>query len=247
MDILLLLLFVFIGFFVGIYGVIVGGSGLVTIPLLIAVGLPPHVAIATSRAGLCLTSLAGIYNFNKKKLIDWKIAIIMTIFGIFGFIIGLVIFFNISAELLKLLVGVISIAGLIFLLVKKDLGVKKIKKLSKKHKIVGYFVIFLIAIYSGFFGTMFGTLTTFALILFFGMTFLKASGTRKLFGMTRMLITVPVFLIAGKVNIPLAIALLSGNGFGSYIGSHYADRIGNEKIRIVFIIITAIAIVKMFV
>jgi len=67
MDILsLFIIFVFAAG-ASAFGTLIGGASLITIPLLILLGLPPHMAIGTDRFGVMGIGWAGLYTFHRKK------------------------------------------------------------------------------------------------------------------------------------------------------------------------------------
>jgi hypothetical protein len=245
MEPLSLILLFFLTLFASAYGSVVGGGGLITTPLLVGLGLPPHIATATSRTGGIPTPIIGMYKFNQRGYINWKIALKISAIGILGFLIGLLLFFEINEIALKILIASISIIGLGFIFIKKDLGIK-VRKISNKKNFSGYILVFLIAIYAGLYGAMFATFLSYILVIFFGMTFLQSAGTRKLFGFTRHLITIPFLIWAGKVYFPYVFIMWASKGIGAYIGCHYAPKIGNKKIKYIFIIVTLIAVSSMF-
>src|SRR5437016_2627042 len=65
-----------------------GPGGIITIPLLILLGFPPQVAIATDRVGIVGQSLAAIFKFWRAKKIVWKYVPILTIISLCGSLIG---------------------------------------------------------------------------------------------------------------------------------------------------------------
>ncbi len=54
----------------GAFGPLIGGPSIVTIPTLILLGLPPHVAIGTDRFGTIGVGMADWYGFHRKRLIN---------------------------------------------------------------------------------------------------------------------------------------------------------------------------------
>jgi len=77
----------FIASFVG--GIAGGGTGLFTIPVLMFLGLPAHIAIATSKVGYLGYGTSTIYKFNKSKKILYKHILPLTIVGLVGSLIGI--------------------------------------------------------------------------------------------------------------------------------------------------------------
>jgi hypothetical protein len=71
------------GIVAGIVGAIVGGGGLVVVPTLLALGVPPHVAFATSKMQAIFGSTSSIIQYHRKGLIDtslFPIAWVLTMF-----------------------------------------------------------------------------------------------------------------------------------------------------------------------
>jgi uncharacterized membrane protein YfcA len=65
----------FIGLLASIFGTLVGGGSLLSIPFLIMTGLPPQVAIATERFGDLGRTITSFLKFFNSKKIVWKCAL----------------------------------------------------------------------------------------------------------------------------------------------------------------------------
>ena len=95
MDISHVVIIFFAGFGASIFGTLVGGSSLVTIPTLLLLGLSPHTAIGTDRFGIMGVCAAGWYQFHKKRLINYRVGITLVIPVLFGAFIGANLVFEI--------------------------------------------------------------------------------------------------------------------------------------------------------
>jgi uncharacterized membrane protein YfcA len=82
---LLLAIGVAVGVVAGLFGV---GGGFLSTPLLILVGIPPAVAIATVSAQIAASSAAGIMGHAERKTIDWSLATALVISGTVGSVLG---------------------------------------------------------------------------------------------------------------------------------------------------------------
>lgn len=71
-----------------IYGTLIGGSSLITIPTLILLGLLAHTAIGTDRVGVTGRGIAGWYQFHKKGMINYRVALSVGIPVLLGAILG---------------------------------------------------------------------------------------------------------------------------------------------------------------
>jgi uncharacterized protein len=82
---LLLAIGVAVGVVAGLFGV---GGGFLSTPLLILVGIPPAVAIATVSAQIAASSASGIIGHAERKTIDWSLATALVISGTLGSALG---------------------------------------------------------------------------------------------------------------------------------------------------------------
>ena len=73
-----------IGILAGFIDAIVGGGGLLSIPALLTVGIPPHLALGTNKLAACFGSLTSSYTFYKQHLFNpalWKACFFATLVG----------------------------------------------------------------------------------------------------------------------------------------------------------------------
>ena len=71
-------------FTAGIVDAIAGGGGLITLPAVLAAGLPPHVALGTNKGQAVFGSFAALVRFSRAGLVDWKLARATFPFGLVG-------------------------------------------------------------------------------------------------------------------------------------------------------------------
>ena len=234
------------GFCASIFGTLVGGSSLVTIPTLLLLGVSPHTAIGTDRFGIMGVCAAGWYQFHKKGLINYRLGVTLVIPVLVGAFIGANLVFEISESVLKLIIIIISIICLGFLLLNPNFGVGKTqRKIGWSRYIIGAAMTFVVGIYVGFYGAMGGTLLMYILILWFGQTFLESAGTLKISALAMNGIAAVVFAFNGAVDYSLAIPMFCGCSIGSLVGGHYAERIGNVWIRRLFLVLLTVLILKL--
>ncbi len=237
-----------VGIIGGSYGALVGGTSLITIPVLIFLGLPPHTAIGTDRLGITGLTSMGWYKFHEKGLINYRIALVMGVAALIGSFLGANLVLKISMALLKRIIAIATVLILILLVGQPKLGVEKKDRVIKRHEYgIGIFMSFIVGIYGGFYGAMAGTFLLYVLLFIFKQTFLEATATLKLpsFMMTTM--AAVVFAIKGAIDYPLAAAMFLGCAIGTYVGAHYSDRIGNVWIKRLFILIVLIMAIKLLI
>jgi hypothetical protein len=78
-----------VGFISGMFGV---GGGFLTTPLLIFIGIPPSVAVATVTAHITGTSFSGALTYWRRRAVDPMLAAVLLIGGIVGAAAGVWVF-----------------------------------------------------------------------------------------------------------------------------------------------------------
>jgi hypothetical protein len=230
------------------FGTLVGGTSLITIPVLIFLGLPPHTAIGTDRLGITGLTSMGWYKFHEKGLIHYPVALIMGVAAVAGAFLGANLALQISMALLKKIIAMATIFLLILLIAQPRLGVEKKERVIRGREYgAGLFLTFIVGIYGGFYGAMAGTFLLYVSLLTFKQTFLESTATIKLSSLMMTTMAAVVFARKGAIDYPMAIAMFLGCAIGSYIGAHYSDRIGNVWIKRLFILIVLIMVVKLLI
>ena len=221
---------------------------MIIIPLLILMGLPPHTALGTDRAGIVGLNISGWYKFNQKKLINYRVGFSMAIPALAGSFLGANLVLQINEAVLKLIIAGLTVLMLIFMILSPDIGIVKIKRPVKNQDYFwGALMTLFVGIYSGFYGAMAGTFLFYILLMWFRQTFLESAATLKVTGFFMNTMAATVFAMNGAVDYSLGIALFAGNFIGSFIGAHYSDRLGNVWIKRLFILIILIMIIKLVV
>lgn len=232
-----------IGVVAGFIGAIAGGGGLISIPLLIFLGLPPQIAIATNKfAGIGL-SLGATYKFAKSKKIIWKYVLPFSIIALIGGILGANILVNINKGLLSKTVGIVLLIFLPVIFLKKDMGVKH-RKTSDIRKTIGYIFYFASAIYGGFFGGGAFILIAYTLMYFFGFKIIQANATDIIPWLILSISASIIFIIHGIIDFHIGIVLFIGMIFGGYLGAHTAIKKGDKWVKTIFAVIVIISAIK---
>jgi uncharacterized membrane protein YfcA len=78
-----------IGFLSGVFGV---GGGFLLTPLLIFIGVPPTVAVASSANQLVGASLSGVIAYWRRGAVDFKMGFILLLGGLAGSAFGVWLF-----------------------------------------------------------------------------------------------------------------------------------------------------------
>ena len=246
MDVINLTIVFVVGVICGSFGTLVGGESLILIPLLIFLGLPPHVALGTNRLGITGGFVAGWYKFHRKRMINYRIGIVIAIPALIGSVLGANLVLQVKEEILRKVIAILTIIILAFIIGQPRVGVEKTNRTITSHEYVtGAIGSFLTGTYSGFYGAGAGAFYSYLLILVFGQTFLESAATRKIATSLVSVMVVMVCAVNEVIDYSLGIGLFIGLSIGSYIGAHYSDRIGNVWIRRLFLVIVLTMAIKL--
>ncbi|MFH1489015.1 MAG: sulfite exporter TauE/SafE family protein [Pseudomonadota bacterium] len=227
------------------FGTLIGGASLITIPLLILLGLPPHVAIGTDRFGMMGIGWAGLYKFHRKKMIDYRLGLLMALPTLIGSFAGANLVLSIQEKVLQVII-MTNIFCMLYLLLNTRLGLEgKGRAAGSLTYWTGGILCFIIGVYGGFYGAMAATFLAYVLIIWFGQTFIQSAANIKVASLSMTTSASIVFFMKGSIHFPLGIVMFSGCLCGSYLGAHYSDRIGNLWIKRFFLAVLTIMLLKM--
>lgn len=243
-EIIILLSVFFIGIFASIFGSMIGGGTLLSLPFLILIGLPPQVAVATERFGGIGQTLASFLKFAHSKKIIWKYVPLLTIISIIGSVIGANILVTINPEILHKAIGFILIVLLPITFFKPKLGTLH-NEVGVVKVIFGSIIYFFVQIFAAFFGGGTGILIAYNLMSFFGLTILESTATKIIPWFFLSVVSLIIFANNNLINYEMGIILFFGMTIGGFIGSHIAIKKGDIWIKNIFYLLVAITVVKL--
>jgi uncharacterized membrane protein YfcA len=238
-DIVVLLLGGVIG---GLYGASVGGGALFTLPLLLLLGLPPHLALGTQRLAAVMLELSSSIKFHRAKKLNLRLALLLSFFAAIGSIIGVKILVNISANALNVIIGILLVTAAVVLLNKDRLNLEKYKLHPHNLRLL-IPTSLLLGFYGGFFGAGFGAFSVIALSLF-GFSFLEGAAIARVIGVFSSLVATIIFAQHHFINYPLALALGIGFAIGSWVGVGLALKKGDSYVRILLLLVIGASLIK---
>ncbi|MFH1448364.1 MAG: sulfite exporter TauE/SafE family protein [Candidatus Micrarchaeota archaeon] len=243
-EIITVLLVLFIGVTTGFFDSVIGAGGLISVPSLIFLGLPPQIAIATDRFGTLGQTFTALVKFWKAKKIVWKYVPILATISLFGSLIGANILLNIDPKILENIVGILILILLPIIFLKRDIGVRQVKK-SKPKMVIGLLIYFFIMIYGGFFGQGTGPLIFYALTFFLGLTMIEVLATGIIPWFVLSMSSVAIFALNGIIDYEIGFILLISMAVGGYIGAHVALKKGDLWVKRLFALFVIILAVKL--
>ncbi|HYC34638.1 MAG TPA: sulfite exporter TauE/SafE family protein [Candidatus Paceibacterota bacterium] len=240
------ILSIVIGIVSGMFsGFIGGGAGLIAVPFLMFIGVPPYSAVTTPKFGAFGIALGSLTKFSKTNYIQWKLIPWFLIVAVLAAVTGANLLLKTPEYILKYIVGVLLLITAVTLYTNKSLGIISTVT-SKVKKAFGFICYFLTEGLRAAFGSGFGTITSLVLMYFFGMTMLESSATKRLAGVVVTFIAFLVFVQKGLIDFRAGIGLFIGMIIGGYLGTKWAIKVGDKWLKYIFTAFAIIASILLF-
>ncbi|MFN4210683.1 MAG: TSUP family transporter [Devosia sp.] len=237
LDPLILLALVGVGMLAGFVDAIAGGGGMIALPALLSVGLPPVAALATNKLQGSIGTAMAALTFWRRGYVSLRALLPAVLLTFAGSLSGALVVRQLDVGLLEIAVPVALIGIAIYFLFAPNLSdADKAARLP-----FGLFVPvmgFAIGFYDGVFGPGTGSFLTIGFVMLFGLGLTRASGNTKVLNLTSNLAALAIFIPAGDVVWPAAIAMAVGQVVGGYIGARTSIRYGARVIRPVVVVVS---------
>jgi len=244
LDPLLLLALGGVGLLAGFIDAIAGGGGMITVPALLSAGLPPVAALATNKMQSVVGTAMATLTYWQRGFVSLKALLPAVAFTYAGSLLGALIVRQIDVSLLTIAVPVALIAIALYFLFAPNLSdADRAARLP-----FGLFVPVmgaLIGFYDGIFGPGTGSFLTIGFVMLFGLGLTRASGSTKLLNLTSNLAALTIFIPAGDVVWPAALAMAAGQVVGGYIGARTGIRFGARIIRPLVVVVSIAMALKL--
>ncbi len=243
-DILILCL---ASFGAGFVDSIVGGGGLVQLPVLMMV-LPqyPVVTLLGTNKLVSVTGTAfSAYRFSR-QIPFIKTIILPAILSAFAFsFLGAYTVSIVSNEFLKPLFMMLLFSVFIFTIRNKSFGLLDHDPNIHIPIWKPIFIGSLLGFYDGFFGPGTGTFLIIAFVGLMGMTFVQGSAYAKVINLTTNVAAILLFMVKGTFLLQFALPMMVFNVLGAVIGVRLALLKGNTFVRGLLRIIILLTISKL--
>ena len=241
------MLLALVGLMAGFIDAVVGGGGMLTVPALLSVGLPPHLTLGTNKLSACFASGTAAYTYFRKKLFTpefWKNSFYSTLLGA---LFGTILVNFISTEFLEKFLPVIILGVAIYTLfsrvkeIDNDQLPAKNTLLKMKQRIQG----FILGFYDGISGPGTGAFWVISNLRLYRLNILLSSGIAKSMNFTSNFVSLLTFIYFGQVDWFIGLTMGTCLMLGAFIGAHSAIHFGAKFIRPLFIIIVVVMAINL--
>ncbi|WP_279041466.1 TSUP family transporter [Campylobacter helveticus] len=242
LDLSIYLILFGIATFAGFIDSIVGGGGLITIPALMASGIPPHLALATNKLQSVFGSFTAAATYFRSTTLPhlaWGV-----FFTALGAAFGTFCVLLVQDEHLKLIILVFLTLTFLYAAFKPSLG--KSETTPKMQNIKLFHLIFglTLGFYDGFLGPGTGSFWIFACVLFLGFNMKKASINTKILNFISNIIALAIFLWLYEVLWLVGLLMGVGQVLGAFLGSKLVLKTNGKFIKALFLVVVGATIIK---
>ena len=222
----------------GTVDAIAGGGGLVTLPVLLAVGLPPHVALGTNKGQSVFGAFAALARFSRSGLVDPRRARLTFPLGLAGSLAGAALVLAVPPAVLRPVVLVLLAAAALFIGLRQGGPARLEDAPAPAHaRLLAGAAALLIGAYDGFFGPGTGTFLIVAFVALLGDGLAHASAAAKVVNFASNLAAMTLFALRGTVAWRIALPMAAAQLAGGWIGAHLAVRRGDALVRRVVVVV----------
>lgn len=242
-----LILLCIAAFAAGFIDSIVGGGGLVQTPAILVTlpSYPVATLLGTTKIPAFTGTSMAAFQYARRVKIQWKLLAFMCITALVMAIAGSATVAVVSNKFMKPIIFGILIVVAIYTFSKKDFGIHSHKIHSQKRQtIYGILFAIIIGFYDGFIGPGAGSFLLLFFVSTLGFDFVKASAHAKFVNLATNLGSIFFFSSTGHILYQYAFPMAFFNFAGSFFGSKLAILKGNKFIRIFFLAVIMITIVR---
>ncbi|MEP7327336.1 MAG: sulfite exporter TauE/SafE family protein [Gemmatimonadota bacterium] len=221
----------------GAVNAIAGGGTLITFPAIVALGVPPLVANATSTVALWPAAVGSMWGYRRflADVRPWVIRFALP--SLLGGALGAWLLLHTTARAFDRIVPFLVLAATLLFLLQEVL-VKRRRTSEPTDELVPdgsrwWFLgaQFLVGVYGGYFGAGIGILML-AVLGFMGFVNIHTmNGLKNWGGLLMNAVAAIMFAASGIVNWQVALAMAAGGIVGGYGGARLAQRVGQAPVR----------------
>lgn len=223
---------------------IAGGGGLISLPAYLITGLPVTTSIATNKLSAAMGATIAAGKYAKNGFIPWRFAMPCVVFAMLGSALGAQIAMLISDFFFKRLMLVVLPVTAIYIYFNKSMVQEKEPLGFWATTVIGCACAFFIGIYDGFYGPGTGVFLILLLTGFARMKLKEANGLSKAINWATNISSLVVYLMNGRVLLPLGITAGCFSIVCSYLGAKTFEKKGVTTVKPIMLIVVAIFFVK---
>lgn len=222
------------GLVAGVINTLAGGGTLLTVPVLVAFGLPATVANGTNRVGVLVQNYFAMRGFRREGFDALAESLPILVPAVVGSIVGAAVASRMPSALFERIFGVAMIALLVPILRGQRTG-RATSEVRRRSPLANVALFGAIGFYGGSIQAGVGIFVIAALARS-GLDLVRANAIKVILIGALTLVALPVFILHDQVHWPYAIATAAGFALGGTLGARLAARGGERVIKPVLVV-----------
>lgn len=224
----------------------VGGGGLISLPTLLFLGLPPGIALGTNKLAGTMSAITSTASYLRSGKVNFRLMAPSFPLGMLGAAAGALIVHHLPSTFLRPMVLVLLTLVAGYTIWNKRLGLHTNRThLTTRTFTWSCLASLAIGFYDGFFGPGTGSFLMMIFVLL-GFDFVHASGNARAVNFSSNIGALATFAAVGSVYYVDGLVLGGAMVFGALLGSQFAIRKGATFVRPIFICVTLVVIMQQF-
>ncbi|WP_456413239.1 sulfite exporter TauE/SafE family protein [Thiolapillus sp.] len=226
-----------------------GGAGLLQLPVLIFLGLPFGVALATHKVASVALGVGATVRHMRESTLERRFTLFVLATGLPGVVIGASIILHVPGRMAEIALGCLTLGLGLYSGSRRRLGQEyRPDHRDRAGMLAGGLGLFFLGILNGSLTSGTGLFVTLWLVRWFGLDYKRAVAyTLVLVGMFWNGAGALTLGMLGSIRWDWLPALLAGSLIGGYAGAHLAIRQGNRWIKRSFEIIAILVGIKLMI
>jgi uncharacterized membrane protein YfcA len=246
MDLAVTAALVAAAFAAGTVDAIAGGGGLVTLPALLAAGLPVPLALGTNKGQSTFGSLSALVSFWRLGAIDRSRVAVSFGFAFVGSLLGAsLVAWGVPRRFLRPMVLVLLVVVALVLTLRRDVArpTEPLPPDASPPRRAALIAL-VIGAYDGFFGPGTGTFVILSYVTWLREAMARASANAKVVNFASNLAALTIFTVHGDVRWRVALPMAAAQFLGGAFGARLAVKRGDRFVRWVVLGVVLCLVVK---
>lgn len=212
------------------------GGGLIIVPVLIFLGMPPQIAAANSLMATMANAAGSTMVYAKQKRIDYPKAIKLGLMAVPGSVLGAVVLVDAEPGIFGVLLAMALVVAAVYVFLRPKMSSRP---LSGTHAVLVLSVAasFLAGVISSYFGVGGGVIFVPLMVIIMGMSMMRAAPTSMFALMLTSIAGVITHGILGHTDMLLAALLSAGALAGGMAGARLSLVVGERYLRVLAAIV----------
>lgn len=244
MDLTTILLLGIVALLGGFIDAIAGGGGMLVMPALLSIGMPPHLVVGTNKLVGTFGTFSASLTFIRKGLFQPALWWAMSFGTLVGALFGAVLIYLLSAGTLKTLLPLAILLASGYLIWPRRTppiqAMPRPEATPTGRRGVKLLTGGLIGFYDGFIGPGTGAFWMAAAMKLFHLDLVAAAGVARFMNFVSNITALLTFVILGNIDYTVGLTMGATLMLGAFVGAHSAIRYGAPFIRPVFLLVVAL-------